>query len=320
MTTKRPDGVEAGLHTADDGLFGPDSVTWRAMAHPATGVGAAAAAMVQMLYPPVMYVVDQASSFRERPELRAQRTSDYATTITYGDTDAAEAAGATLRRIHARCTAVHPDTGKSIAADDPHLLTWVHNALTWSLLRAWAAYGPQLSPAEQDEFVVEQEIAARLVGCDVGAVAHSVAELDAYMTAMEPRLAMTAPGIWFRSLMTDGGSKDGFGAAVGRVVVTQAAVGLMSDHHRSLWGFRWGPTRERVVGAATRVAFSSLESSLPVDVAIGRLRDHVDAHAFGSRRTRVVAPPGGAGPVGAPTVSGVGGPATEEGHRRARTA
>ena len=119
MTAQRPDGIDIEVPTSDDGLFGPDSITWRVMAHPSTAVGAGAAAAVQMLYPPVMYVIDQASRVRESPEKRAQRTGEYTVTITYGDVELAEQAGAALRRIHATRTAIDPTTGRTIRADDP---------------------------------------------------------------------------------------------------------------------------------------------------------------------------------------------------------
>lgn len=283
--------MDAGAHTADDGLFGPDSVSWRLMANPATGIGAAAAAMIQMLYPPVMYVVDQASDVRENPAQRAQSTSDYATTITYGDVATAEQAGTTLRRIHSFCTAVHPDTGEELAADDPHLLVWVHNALTWALLRTWETFGVEVSAADRDRFVEEQEISARLVGCDVDAVASSVAELEAYMASMEPRLAMSAPCIWFKDLMTDKPDEGGLPAVATKALVVQAAVATMSDHHRALYGFPWGPVRRRVVVGATEALLRSVSSKLPFDRAVGQLREHVDTHAFGARRHRTVAPP-----------------------------
>lgn len=291
MTTERPEGVDAGIHTADDGLFGPDSVTWRAMAHPATAIGATAAAMIQMLYPPVMYVVDQTSSFQTRPDLRAQRTADYATTITFGDVEAAEAAGASLRKIHARCVATHPDTGERLVADDPASLVWVHDTLTWALLRAWSLYGPELTPAERDRFVEEQTISARLVGCDVGAVASSVADLEAAMTAMEPKLARTTPCNWFRDVMIAPPDEGGPLAKLGKGLMTQAAVAVMSEQHRALWGFPWGPRRERLVVGASRAVLGSIATKLPFDAAVGQLRQHVDAHAFGSRRVRTVSPP-----------------------------
>jgi uncharacterized protein (DUF2236 family) len=287
----RPRGIDAGPHTSDDGLFGPDSVTWKAMAHPSTGAGAATAAMIQMLYPPVMYVVDQASSFREKPELRAQRTGDYATTITYGDTDAAEKAGATLRRIHARCHAVHPDTGETLDADDPHLLVWVNNSLTWALLRAWDSYGPDLSAAERDQFVVEQKVSARLVGLDPDAVSSTVAELDAYMSAMEPKLALSAPCLWFKDLMAAAPDTGGLTAKAAKGLMVQASVALMSDHHRQLYGFAWGPVRSRLVRSTTRGLLGSAADKLPFDATIQQLRSHVDTHAFGSRRQRAVVVP-----------------------------
>lgn len=291
MTSTRPAGIQAGSHTSDDGLFGPDSVTWRAMAHPATAIGAATAAMVQMLYPPVMYVVDQTSSFRQRPDLRAQRTSDYATTITYGDVAAAEAAGESLRRIHARCIATHPDTGDRMAADDPDSLLWVHHALTWALLRSWDLFGPQLNAAERDRFVDEQRISARLVGCDLDRVASSFAELDEAVESMAPKLAKTAPCIWFKETMTAPPDEGGVMAVLGKQLMVQASVAAMGEEHRQLWGFAWNPIRERAVVAASRAVLSSIAAKFPLDLAVGQLREHVDAHAFGSRRVRSVSPP-----------------------------
>lgn len=286
MSAVRSESHEPGPHTSDDGLFGRDSVSWRAMAHPSTGIGAAAAAMIQMLYPPVMYVVDQASTVREKPELRARRTGEYATTITYGDIESAEKAGATLRRIHAKCHAVHPDTGETIAADEPHLLVWVNNSLTWSLLGSWTTYGLELSAQDRDRFVVEQRIAARLVGCDPESVAGSVAELDAYMASMEPKLAKSAPCVWFKDLMGAAPDDGGVPAALTKRLMVQASVALMSDHHRKLYGYAWGPLRRRVVVGATRALLGPAAEKLPLGAAVVQLREHVDDHAFGARRTR----------------------------------
>lgn len=292
MSTPRPAGVQAEGHTADDGLFGPDSVTWRVMAHPSTAVGAAAAATVQMLYPPVMYVIDQASRVRESPELRAQRTGDYTATIVYGDVQAAERAGEALRRIHATRTAVDPATGRTIRADEPELLDWVHNALTWILLRCNATYGDPLDRAERDRFVAEQRTAARLVGCDPESVAGDVAELEAYMAAMEPKLALTEPGLWFRDMVSPSGWPTTPADAVKKLLAA-AAMGLMGPTHRRLYGFRPNRLVDPAVVATTRALFQAAVSKAPFDAAVPQLREYVDTHAFGSRRHRVVAPDAG---------------------------
>ncbi|MCD9623191.1 oxygenase MpaB family protein [Rhabdothermincola salaria] len=284
MSTTRPLSVDAGPHTTDDGLFGPDSVTWKAMAHPSTGIGAATAAMVQMLYPPVMYVIDQSSNVRANPDLRAQRTAQYATTITYGDVASADAAGAALRRIHARCTASHPDTGAALAADDPDLLVWVHNALTWSLLRTWDLYGADLSAAERDQFVVEQREAARLVGCDPDRVGGSAAEVDAAMAAMGPRLALSAPAVWFREMVTAQPDEADLGTRATKWLMTQGAIAAMGPEHRGLYGFTWSSRREQVMVGLTRALLATVEAKMPFDVVIPQLRTMVDEQAFGSRR------------------------------------
>jgi uncharacterized protein (DUF2236 family) len=287
MSTPRPAGIDAGAHTHDDGLFGPDSVTWRVMAHPATGLGAAAAAMVQMLYPPVMYVVDQSSHVRQDPQRRAQRTGDYATTITYGDTDAAEAAGAALRRLHNSRMAVDPDSGRKIVADEPDLLNWVHNALTWSLLRAHASYGLALTPAERDTFVAEQRISARLVGCNPDDVAADATALEAYMASMDARLALTSPGLWFRDLLIPPGRPTTPAAGIGKLL-SGAVVGLLGPIHRRLYGFPRNRLADLATTIATRGPIQAAAAKLPLDLAIPQLREHVDTHAFGSRR-KVVA-------------------------------
>ena len=68
MTTapvsRRPDRIKFSGHTADDGLFGPDSVTWRISALPQMGLAAHAAATLQMLHPMVMHMIDQASAVK----------------------------------------------------------------------------------------------------------------------------------------------------------------------------------------------------------------------------------------------------------------
>jgi hypothetical protein len=71
-------------------------------------------------------------------------------------------------------------------------------------------------------------------------------------------------------------------------------VALMSDHHRSLYGYRWGSIRERLVVGSTRALLGSAAEKLPFDAAVGALRQHVDTHAFGSRRQRTVQVPAAA--------------------------
>ncbi len=289
--SSRPVDLDPGIHTTDDGLYGPDSVTWRVMASPSIAVGASAAAMIQMLLPPVMYVIDQSSSVRTHPEARAQRTGEYNLTITYGDVASAERAGKVLRDLHATRRAIDPITGAEHRADDPDLLVWVHNALTWSLLRAARTYGPQLSPAEEDAFVAEQRaVAARLVGCDLDHVVSTVDDLIAYMVAMVPRLALTTPAVWFRDMMVPRTWSPTPENAL-RSLLANAGVLVMAPEHQELFGFRFGPLKQATTVAATRLLLSPGGTVESIAGSIPGLRRYVDTNAFGGRRRRQVVAP-----------------------------
>ena len=179
---------------ADDGFFGPGSVTWRLHADLSVPVSGLRSLLLQALHPLAMAGVDQHSQWRDDPGARFASTAAYVLTTTYGDRAAARAAAGRVRKIHEYVRGTDQVTGRPYAAGDPALLIWVHAALVESGLAAAARYGLALTPAEQDQYVAEMTAAAELVGvpaasfADGGAPA-SVAELDAYFAAVRPSLA-----------------------------------------------------------------------------------------------------------------------------------
>jgi uncharacterized protein (DUF2236 family) len=230
-------------------------------------------------------MIDQASTFREHPEIRAQRTGEFGVTVMFGDTESAEQAGALLRRIHHACTATDPATGATYHADEPELLQWVNNTITWIGLRAQATYGPSLTPAERDQFVVEQHTMARLVGLDESMVPSTVGELDDYVDSMRPRLAFGTDTIWFRDLLL----RPPVSFTPDRMfknLMTDAAIGLLGAEHRELYGLRGSGWKRLAVETAVKLALApaantTVESRLPA------LRQFVDEHAFGAPRRKV---------------------------------
>jgi uncharacterized protein (DUF2236 family) len=179
---------------ADDGLFGPGSVTWRLHADLSAPVSGLRSLLLQALHPLAMAGVDQHSHWREDPAARFASTSAYVLTTTYGDTAAARAAAMRVRKIHEHVRGTDPVTGKPYEASDPALLIWVHTALVDSSLAAADRYGIALSDADKDHYVAEMTAVAEIIGvpaasfADGGAPA-SVAELDAYFAAVRSDLA-----------------------------------------------------------------------------------------------------------------------------------
>jgi len=173
---------------ADDGFFGPASVTWRLHIDLSAPVSGLRSLLLQALHPLAMAGVDQHSQWRDDPGARFASTSAYVLTTTYGDRAAARAAGDRVRKIHEWVRGTDTVTGKPYAAGDPALLLWVHAALVESGLAAAGRYGVALTPAEQDQYVGEMTAAAELVGMPAGLAPASVAELDRYFESVRPEL------------------------------------------------------------------------------------------------------------------------------------
>jgi uncharacterized protein (DUF2236 family) len=178
-------------HPADDGFFGPGSVTWRLSGDLASPVAGLRALLLQALHPLAMAGVDQHSDWRRDPVGRLAATSAYVTTISFGDRATAERAAARVRAIHEHVTGTDPATGRPYAASDPALLLWVHAALVDSTLAARQLIGTPLPPGDSDRYVAEMTVAAQLVGVPADLVPASTAALAGYLGSVRPVLQCT---------------------------------------------------------------------------------------------------------------------------------
>jgi uncharacterized protein (DUF2236 family) len=176
---------------ADDGLFGPASVTWRLSADLARPVAGLRALMIQALHPLAMAGVDQHSDWRRDPVGRLAATSAYLATISFGDRAAAERAAARVRRIHEHINGVDGVTGGPYRASDPALLLWVHAALVESGLAAGRLFGTALSAEDSDRYVAEMVVAAELVGVPRDLIPASAGALGDYISSVRPELRCT---------------------------------------------------------------------------------------------------------------------------------
>ncbi len=174
---------------ADDGFFGPASVTWRSSADLSAPVAGLRALLIQALHPLAMAGVDQHSDWRQDPVGRLAATSAYLATISFGARSAAERAAARVRRIHEHVTGTDEVTGRPYAASDPALLLWVHAALVDSTLAARTLFGTQPSARDADDYVAEMVVAAELVGVPRDLVPSTAAGLASYLESMRPQLA-----------------------------------------------------------------------------------------------------------------------------------
>jgi uncharacterized protein (DUF2236 family) len=250
--------MKAVSSSADLGLFGPDSVTWRLHADPSMLIGGIRALLVQGLHPLAMAGVVQHSDFRNDPEGRLQRTTDYIMTTTFGDVASARAAAARVCAIHKRVSGVDDVTGRPYRADDPELLLWVHAAEVDSFLTAYRRYGGRLSDADADRYVAEMVTAAQLVGLHAEDVPRSTRALREYLESMDDELLITEPAM--------DGMKFILNPPMRLVTkplwatVAAASVAILPPRIRRMYRLPWIP----VVNPAVRVYVFSLARAMNV--------------------------------------------------------
>ncbi len=174
-----------------DGLFGPDSVTWRVHGDVTSMmVGGIAGLLLQMLHPAVLAGVWDHSNFRADMHGRLRRTARFIALTTYGGRDEAEAVITRVRSIHDRVRGTLPN-GPPYAANDPSLLAWVHVTEATCFLDAWMRYAePRMPAADQDRYFAEMARVAEALGASP--VPRSRSEARRLLHAMRPRMQCDA--------------------------------------------------------------------------------------------------------------------------------
>lgn len=171
----------------DPGLFGPDAMPWEVHRDfTSMLIGGIASLLLQMLHPLALAGVWDHSNFRQDMLGRLRRTGQFIAGTSFAPTASAEELIARVRSIHLQVTGTAPD-GRTYAASDPDLLTWVHVAEVSCFLAGYLRYcNPRLAHAEQDRYYAEIALVAERLGARN--VPKSRQEVADYLTAMRPQL------------------------------------------------------------------------------------------------------------------------------------
>ena len=150
--------------TDEPGWFELDAPIRRVHSDASMFVGGLRALLFQSLHPLAMAGVAQHSDVRSDPWGRLQRTADFLAATTFGPASEAQRAVDIVHRVHERVVGVAAD-GRPYAANDPHLLAWVHVAELDSFLTAHDRHGAQpLLGHDRDRYVADAAVVARALG------------------------------------------------------------------------------------------------------------------------------------------------------------
>ena len=246
--------------TADNGYFGPDSVSWKVHREVTVLFGGARALLMQAVHPLVVAGATQTGMYERNPWKRLQRTLILTYTMTFGTKAEAHAAADKINDVHTRINGTDPITGKRYDALDPELLLYVHACLVDSALLFEELTVGTLDDAGRQRFHEEQMLAAELCLVPRGDIPSTWQALRAWLADFEDRgeLQATEGARRVLDLFLDPPSE-----AQWRPVlrgVSRLAYGTLPAGIREMYGVPFGPAKQ----AAMRASLPVIRAARPL--------------------------------------------------------
>lgn len=227
----------------DYGLFGPESIVWQVLLHPATIVFQYAfQGMLQSTYKPIIAGVRDHDPLSRNTRAgtvtvfdlfeRGQRNSGMHAPMWLGDTETAQRMAKHLRNIHRKVAGEVIDVGApelgSYAATSPREAMWAALTEMHSMLWLYENFAFRdgrpphpLTPEQRDQYIAESAAYCRLMGADEDDIPTTMAELDALYDRDDRLFGLSETMALYPE------TKDDF--------AEQMFAGMKSNFHRSQW-------------------------------------------------------------------------------------
>lgn len=153
-----------------EGLYGPNSMSWKVNRHLSIMMGAGAANLLQLAHPWVAQAIDQHSQTQTDPFGRLQRTFLNVHSMIFGSLDQVLESAVRVHNIHAKITGQTTETtgrtqkGSAYFANQIDAMLWVHATLWVTGLRVYNLFHTPLTKAERDKYYQESKLFAFLFG------------------------------------------------------------------------------------------------------------------------------------------------------------
>ena len=183
-------GIAGQIRRPIEGIFGPDSVSWRINRESALFLGAGRAALLQLAHPWVAAALDQHSSLMGKPIVRFHNTFRMVFTMIFGASEQAFTAARALYQLHTKITGQVPKDvagyakGSRYEALQVPALKWVYATLIESAVIAYQAVLPPLSSGECARYYAESKVLAGLFGLPAAALPEDWGGFKAYVAEM----------------------------------------------------------------------------------------------------------------------------------------
>lgn len=162
--------VETAAPSSSEGIFGPDSITWKINRESALFLAAGRAALLQLAHPWVAAAIAEHSRTLHDPVGRFHQTFRIMFTIVFAPVENALAAARSLHRRHESIQGKLAEAtgrfieGSAYQANDIAALRWVYATLVDSALLAYELVLPRLTEPEREQYYRESQTMAALFG------------------------------------------------------------------------------------------------------------------------------------------------------------
>jgi uncharacterized protein (DUF2236 family) len=234
----------------DPGLFGPDSISWQVHGDFSSMlIGGISALMLQALHPLALAGVWDHSNFRQDMLGRLRRTGQFISGTTFGSRQDADWLIEKVRTIHLQVVGTAPD-GRTYAASDPDLLTWVHVAEVSSFLAAHLRYrNPHLAPSDQDRYYAEIALIAERLGARE--VPRSRQEIADYLELIRPQLLCDERSREVLRLLLNAPAPSRLAKPFGSLMM-QAGIDLLPDWASAMLDVSQSALQRQLIRASVR--------------------------------------------------------------------
>jgi uncharacterized protein (DUF2236 family) len=173
-----------------EGLFGPDSISWRINREAGLFLAAGYATLLQLAHPWVAAAISQHSTTLHDPIGRFHQTFRVMFTMSFGPV---EQAIATARHMHIRHQSIRgtvPEpvgafaAGSRYEANEVRALLWVYATLIDTSVLAYDLILPALTSEERERYFAESRRSATFFGIPLDAWPHDWRQFEEYMESM----------------------------------------------------------------------------------------------------------------------------------------
>jgi uncharacterized protein (DUF2236 family) len=168
------------------GIYGPDSISWKVNKHTSIMMGAGCANLLQLAHPWVAQAIDQHSQTQTDPMGRLRRTFLNVHSMVFGSLDQVLDSAIKVHNIHAKITGqVSESAGKTkkgseYFANQIGSMLWVHATLWITGVRVYELFHQPLTEAEKAQYYEESKLFAFLFGIPASAMPETWQDFLAY--------------------------------------------------------------------------------------------------------------------------------------------